>query len=558
MDSLTSAPHVTNERSVRGAVVAAGSVDQRGARSHAELAAHVGDGQNAGPNGRATLRRGAMALLAGGLLGKVAGIARELVFAATYGTSQFTAAFRVGQTATLIPLNLVTSDALNSGFLPLHGRAMRESRAEAEDLYRTTQWALVGVTILVALVVYLFATPVVNLLAPGLALATQKITVDMVRVMVLGMPLYVAGALNSYLALALGHYRLVSLRSTLQNFGLLAGIVVAAFTQQWIYLAWGFTLGCTAYSLAGWGYVRRKGLLGTRWGWRGFHAAWTTLAPLLRVLRGLLAVPLLIQANEALERVVASLLSTQTVAATEFANFIVDTCVVLLAVPLGLAGLATIGHAQDVVKAARVKMESLTPLILAASLPLSVLCVVHARPIVRVLYARGEFDSSSVAATAVLLAGFAVGLWAQILGYVYVKIYSGTLQVKKVVWATVLGLALGMTVMAVALPTHDAFFIGLGASCGGIATTVVAARQAGVLAALLRWLLVFAPGAFIMLIIALLLPGASVPMLCLSFVASLAAWTAYCLSFPRLRRSVADAVGPRARVFAGRWRPGPV
>src|SRR5690242_15376074 len=90
-------------------------------------------------------RRLALSLLTGGLLGKVAGLARELLLAAFYGTGDVVAAFRIAQAASLVPVNFITSDALNAGFLPLYQGRRDDDPDDAHALYRAAHLALVSV-----------------------------------------------------------------------------------------------------------------------------------------------------------------------------------------------------------------------------------------------------------------------------------------------------------------------------------------------------------------------------------------------------------------------------
>ncbi len=514
--------------------------------SASEGAGHDGQFARSGepssaPGRRPSLQKAAIALSAGGLIGKVAGIARELLLAAGFGTTSVTVAYRLAQTATAIPLNLLTSDSLNSGFLPVHARLQVASPQDAESFYRTLQRVLLMITVCVAAIVFALAPWISVVLAPGLSPDVLRMTTQMIRVMVLGMPLFVSGATSSYLGLALGHYRLVSLRSTIQNLGLIGGVAAAWATDRWIFIAWGFTGGCAAYSLSALLYSQKHRLVRGEWRWPGWPEARRVLRPFSTVIRGLLLLPVIVQLNEVIERVVASLVSARTVAATEFANFVVDTCITLVAVPLGLAGLASLSRPEDADRRA----AALTPVLLLVGLPVSVILGLHAPGLVTLLYKRGKFDASSATTTAVLVEGFAAGLWAQLLAYVYTKVYSGTLQIRRLVITIAVGMTAGMMTMLIAIPTHDALWIGLAGSVYGLVVTIVAGRQMGVLRILSLWLARLAPGCLIAIAIAAVLPGASAGATVLSCALSVVAWMAYCMALPPsrhlIRRSFARA-----------------
>lgn len=496
-----------------------------------------------------SLRRAALSLSLGGILGKASGIARELYLAAAFGTSPIVAAFRVAQSATLIPMNLVASDSLNSAFLPLHGRLRPRSPAQAEDFYRTVQRALLITSTAVAAIVFVAAPVAAHTLGPGLSRGVQRTVTDMVRVMALGIPLFVAGALNSYLALSLGRYRLVSLRSTIQNVGLLSGVAAAATTGNWIFLAWGFTAGCAAYSLCGAGYVWKQNLLESKSAWLGWYASAQIIKPFAVLMRGLLIVPLIIQTNEALERIVASFLGTRTVAATEFANFVADTCVTVIAVPLALAGISAVDYTGDVMKSVRRRASALTPPLLLIGMPVSLVLSLRAGDATTLLYARGHFDAASAAATATVLTGFAIGLWAQLLAYVYTKLYSATMQLRRLLRVIGIGCLASIGTMAVAVPTKDALFIGLGGTAFGVVVTLMAATEMHLTAELTRWIVQIAPGAGLIAVLSWAMPlGSAGAFVAFGFAAA-GVWAAYCGLVPPLRRQVRQLLRGRGQTI---------
>jgi peptidoglycan biosynthesis protein MviN/MurJ (putative lipid II flippase) len=497
-----------------------------------------------------SLRQGAAALTMGGIVGKLSGVARELYLAAAFGTSNVVAAFRIAQAATLIPTNLASNDSLSSAFLPLHGRMRRDTPADAEQFYYTLQRALFVVTAGIAVALFFSASWVTGVLAPGLGHDVRRTAAQMISVMAFGIPLFVSGSMNSYLALSLGRYRPTSLRSSIQNLGLLGGVAAAAVTRNGIYLAWGFTGGCAAYCIFAFVYTRRQQMVVSNNVWLGWRESRRILKPFFMLMRGLLLIPLVIQGNEALERVVASFLGPQTVAATEFANFVADTFVTLIAVPLALAGMSSMSGEADPLAAARRRATSLTPALLLVGLPISLLLSTRARVAVGILYERGHFDAASAAATATVLTGFAIGLWAQLVGYVYTKLYSATFQVGRLVRTTCAGVAAAMATMLLAIPTRHSVFIGLGGTAYGLVVTGAAAFQMGVLRDLVRWLCRLSPPCALTLLLAALFPGRSMWSL-LGFIASAAgAWACYVCLVPTVRSEARRVLHRKA--FPGR------
>src|SRR6266498_1519577 len=125
-------------------------------------------------------------LVLGGMAGKVLGLLRETLLAALFGAGRVVAANRVALTATFIPVNFFTADALSAGFLPLYVRYRKEGSAMASALYRGVRLVLAALSLLLMVVLLLGADIWVGLLAPGFDSETAHIAATMLRVAALG------------------------------------------------------------------------------------------------------------------------------------------------------------------------------------------------------------------------------------------------------------------------------------------------------------------------------------------------------------------------------------
>jgi putative peptidoglycan lipid II flippase len=234
------------------------------------------------------------------------------------------------------------------------------------------------------------------------------------------------------------------------------------------------------------------------------------------------------------------------VAATEYANFVADSIVTFLAVPLGLAGLASIGVGDDVRSRARDRIASVAAPVLAITVPMSVVLALRSDDVVALIYARGAFDQASVDATAAVMTGFAIGLWAQVLGYIGVRTFSGTLQTGFLVRCQAISFAAGIAVLTLAVPTRSPVFIGLSGSVYGVTSLLLVCRRVSATSVVSRWILLMAPGACLLAgldrLLAPVLDGR--PLAACAVLTAL--WAVYCLSVPRLRTEVLRVIGPRA------------
>lgn len=369
--------------------------------------------------------KASLRLFTGSLLGKLAGALREMLLAGLFGTSGIVAALRAAQSATLIPVNFFTADALSAGFLPLYSRYQHTDPNRASALFWWVAGLLFTISVIIVAILMLGAPYWVRLLVPGFGSGERAQTVEFLRVMGAGVPFYIAGGLFSYLEMGHASYRLASARATLQSIGMIAGTVAAYFLHAPSLLAWGFTAAYVVYAGLGLLLVVRQ-----RWAPLprnlGLPDLRQTAAEFWNVVKPLLLLPVLLQGSIAAERAVASLLGVDVAAALDYAKFITDTGVLLLAVPLGLAGLSTIsrmGRAETESLLARV----LPPLLLA-TIPFSVALASHGQLVVSLIYQRGHFGEESTRLTSTILWGFAVGFWPQVASYVLMKALSAQLR----------------------------------------------------------------------------------------------------------------------------------
>jgi len=471
-------------------------------------------------------------LVLGGLFGKLLGMLREVLLAAAYGTGVPATATRVAQTATLVPVDLFTADVLTAGFLPLHKELLRTDPDRAATLFRGLRRVLWSLGLLLTAALLVAARPVVDLVAPGLENSTARTSARFLQVMALGVPSYLQYALLSFLEMSHGGFRLSSVRATVQNLGLIASLGLAWLLHTPVLIATGFVVAYLALHLWGFSSLRRQGFLPSSGVVRDGDLArrlWVRLRPLLLL-------PVILQASVVTERIVASLLGDEVVAAVDYARFIASTGVNLLAVPLGLAGLAALSGLDAAV--ARERLAGILPGLLLVVAPISVVLTVGAGPVVQVLYARGAFDAAAVTTSAAVLVGFGVGFWASSCAYVLVKALNAAGRNRVAALSLVTGLAV---TLGVNVGLHEALgpvTLGLAASAGSIVTTVIAAQALGVLRGLLRWVASLLPVAGVAGVLGWLVDADSWAGAVAVSVVVLGVWALACTLVPPWRRVV--------------------
>jgi putative peptidoglycan lipid II flippase len=426
-----------------------------------------------------TVRIAARTLMFGGVAGKALGVARELVGAALFGTGPIAVAYRLAHVAFLIPLNGFLSDAFGAGFTPAYARSGMQCSDRGRTLFAGTHAAVLGVSLAVGLLLALCAGSWVRALAPGFDADTARLATQMVALLAVAMPFYALTNLYASAGIAAGDARMAAARASSQNVGLLGGTLLAWWTGEPVYIAAGFL---TAYVLlAGWG-VRAAWLQGLYfWPRRGeWAAAAVAVRGVWQAVRVLMLVPVMMQVHFVVERRVASIVDANAVAALDYARFLTDTAVLLLAMPLGVASLGAMATLSDA-RCRDIAYRSLR-MLLYAGVPLSLALALHGETIVRAVYARGAFGAESVAATTAILRWLATGLWALLIGYAGAKYLSARNRNARLIG--IYGAAFGCNVVLnVALhPFIGAAALGVAAAVNGIVFGLLMLHGLGVLA----------------------------------------------------------------------------
>jgi len=405
--------------------------------------------------------KGIVSIFTGNLVGKVLGLFREVIIASLYGTSGPVGAYRISQSTSLIPVNFFSSDTLNAGFVPLFKRYKAISDEKAQSLFWILQFILGLIGLILSIVLYIFASEAVAFIAPGVSIQDSVLAAQFVEVMALSVPFYILSALYANLAMANNHYFLISIRPTIQSIGVISGVFLAYWLDNLMYFAWGFTFAYMfLFTLSVVELCKRNlfsfSLLDLK----------KVLADFWKIIKPLLWLPFFLQANIIVEKIVASYMGIETLAAVDYAKFITETGIVLLAIPIGYVGLTELSDlGQQEIKE---KLTKIIPLVLMITLPLSFFIFWNSEIIISIVFERGLFDRESVSLTSLILMGLSIGFWAQVVSYVLIKALSASFRNKEVLIYMLISLVLGAVFNIVFYQQLGAITLGLGVSVYGI------------------------------------------------------------------------------------------
>ncbi|MDX1250968.1 MAG: hypothetical protein IDH49_01685 [Gammaproteobacteria bacterium] len=404
-------------------------------------------------------------LMLGGIVGKVIGVLRELVFAWLYGTGAVSAAYRMAQAAFLMPLHGFVSETVNSAFTPAFANHRGSNPERAQALFSGLHAILLCISVVVAVLIMVFAPWWIKLLAPGFDPRTAELSILMLRVMAVAMPAYVLSGLYAATRMAQGYGAMSAWRATAQSIGLLAGSIIAWVLDVPVLIAVGF-LGAYIVMLV-WGTlsIRRSGLtlfpaIGE---WRAcldpLHGVW-------RIFKILVWVPIVLLLYSIIERRVASVVSPDAVAALDYSRFVTDTMVILIASPFAMAGLSAM-VTMGVEDYRRTAIKSMR-IMLLIGMPMSALFFVHAEAIIRILFARGAFDEDSVQVTSAIFGPMSLGIWGTLVGYAGARFLSARGQNSQVLKITVIGVIGGLLVNLFGVQLFGVSVLGVAALVNGM------------------------------------------------------------------------------------------
>jgi len=354
--------------------------------------------------------RAATLVMALFFLSRVAGLAREMIISARFGTSAdldaYLAAFRVPD----LLFQLIAGGALGSAFIPVFAGCV--ARRDLTGAWRV--FSAVTNLVLLLLTAVTIATAaaapwlVSTILAPGFSPAQQALTADLMRWMLISTVIFgvsgiIMGVLNSF-----NHFLLPALAPVLYNLSIIAGAWFLAPTLGVHGLVIGVVVGAALHlDVQLFGLWRRGARYYVTLGLadRKVHEVARLMGP--RVL-GLAAV----QLNFWVNTILASALPAGSLSALNYAWL-------LMLLPQGIVaqGVATAAFPTFAALEAQGRRTELRQIIsgtlravLFLAIPAAAGLFVWRVPLIRLLLERGEFTASSTALTAAALMYYALGL----------------------------------------------------------------------------------------------------------------------------------------------------
>jgi putative peptidoglycan lipid II flippase len=345
------------------------------------------------------------------LLSRILGIFRDRLFAARFGAGNeldaYFAAFRIPD----LIFNLLIVGALSAAFIPVFTRYLvRNDEDEAFKISNSVTNLVVILWVVIALIIFIFAKPILGLLVPGFNAEKLGLTVSLTRIMLLS-PLFfgisaVAGSmLNSF-----RRFFSFALAPVLYNLGIIAGAIFLTPKYGVYGLAMGVVIGAFLHMML-------QQINAYMLGYRYQRILDLKHPGVRRIIK--LALPRILgmavdQIDLFVQTLIGSLLIVGTVAAFNFANNLASLPVGLFGVALATAVFPTLSEKAGLRRDSEFVFElsRVARVILFLTIPTSAMIVLLRAQIVRLILGTGNFGWQDTRLTFGILGFLAISIFA--------------------------------------------------------------------------------------------------------------------------------------------------
>ena len=357
------------------------------------------------------IARAAGTVMAAFVLSNVVGLVRQILISRAFGTGNEYDAFVAASRYPDLIFMLIAGGALASSFIPVFtGFLESKDSASAWRLASAIISLVVLVLAAVSLVSALFPLQVVKyILAPDFPPEKQQLTAALLRILliaptVFGVSGVVMGALNAH-----QRFLLPALASTMLWLGYIIGLLFFVPTMGIFGLAWGAVLGAFLHI----GIQLPQLLRLPDW---HFRLTLGLDSPALREVLLLMGPRLLgvgvVQLNFLINTIIASGQPEGSVSSLTYAFQIMTMPEVVIAQAIAIAALPTFSRqiARGDTGAMRDSLASTLRGVFLLSLPATLGLILLRRPILALLFQRGQFDAHSTDMVAWALLWYTAGL----------------------------------------------------------------------------------------------------------------------------------------------------
>jgi putative peptidoglycan lipid II flippase len=345
------------------------------------------------------------------LFGQIASLIRSMLVANAFPAVELDAFFSANRVSETL-FTLIAAGALGSAFLPTFtGLLVKDERSAAWKLASALINLITLFLSLAALLASIFAPQIVRyLLAPGLSNNTQAfaLAVDLLRIQSISAVLFGIGGLVISILNAHQVFFVPQITAAMYQLGQIFGVLVLARWLGIYGLAWGVVFGAGLFLLVQIpSLLRLKGEFSFSLGWGN-----TDVVRVFQLMGPRVFGAAIVQLNFWVNNNLGSRMAEGSIQSLSYGFTLMVMAQAVIAQSVAIAAMPTFSaqHALGKLDEMRSSLASALRGILLFALPASVGLILLARPIVSMLYERGEFSATIAAMTAWTLAWFAAGL----------------------------------------------------------------------------------------------------------------------------------------------------
>jgi putative peptidoglycan lipid II flippase len=345
------------------------------------------------------------------VFGQVAGLISKILVARAFPATDLDAFFTANRVSETL-FNLIAAGALGSAFLPTFtGLLVKDERISAWKLASSLINLVTVILSIAALLSAIFAPQIVRyLLAPGLSQDPEIFTlaVDLLRIQSISAVLFGIGGLVISILNAHQVFFIPQITAAMYQLGQIFGVVVLARWMGIYGLAWGVVIGAGLFLLVQLpSLFKLKGEYSFSLGWGNQH-----VGRVIQLMGPRVFGTAIVQLNFWVNNNLASNMAAGSIQSISYGFALMVMAQAAIAQSIAIAAMPTFSaqHALGKVDEMRSSLASALRGIFLMALPASVGLILLARPIVSLLFERGEFTAHVAEMTAWALAWYAAGL----------------------------------------------------------------------------------------------------------------------------------------------------
>src|SRR5919204_1672703 len=355
------------------------------------------------------LAQAALVVLTGFLASRVLGVVRQMVVAAHFGTGTEFSAYVTAISLPDLVFQVLVGGAVGSAFIPVFKQYL--AAGKEDDAWRLTS-SVINSGMLAAsgtaLVLAIFARPVMDLWVPGSDPAFRDLAAGLTRILLIAPAIFAVSTFCSSVLNSFNRFAAAALAPLMYNLAIIAAAVFLSGPLGIYGLAIGAVVGALLHLFIQLPFCLR---LGMRWrpvvdlGHTGVREVVRLFAP--RVL-GLGVV----QLNQVLSAIVlASFLGAVSIGYLNYAWQLI-MLPLALSMAVGTAVFPTLSEESALENRAGFQQVFLLSLrmILFLTMPASIGLIVLGEPLIRLVFERQQFDAASTLGTASAMVFYALGL----------------------------------------------------------------------------------------------------------------------------------------------------